>query len=350
MFSRFRLVCAAALVLAAFSPAVFPQTSGQQPQNSSSPNQPVGSQPAPPEAPQAPAPNQTAATTELPPMPAPNPANFTASLPTRETVESFLHETWGYDTNRVWQVEAIEKTPVQGLSKVVVFVEEKGSGQPSPTPLSFFVLPDGKHLISDDVLPFGAHPFADARNMLRSQANGPSKGAPGKDLELVEFADFECPHCKEAQPTIERLLKDFPNAHYVFENFPLIQIHSEALKASEYGICVAKQGGNAAFFRFADAVFANQAGLTPVTSTATLDQAAKAAGQDPTKVSACAATPEAKSAVKAQLQLGEDLGVNSTPMLFINGRALPFGGMPYETLKQIIEFQEELDGISATAK
>src|SRR6202012_5689905 len=157
--------------------------------------------------------------------------------------------------------------------KVTVFVAQKSNPQQIAT-LAFFVTPDGKHLISNDILPFGDHPYEDARHTLQERAVGPSRGAADKKLEIVEFADFQCPHCKAAQPTIEKLLQDFPNAHFVFENYPLTSIHSEALKAALYSVCVAKLNGNDTFFKFADLVFQNQEGLTPQTSDSTLNDAA----------------------------------------------------------------------------
>jgi protein-disulfide isomerase len=283
-----------------------------------------------------------------PPFPLVDRANFTATTPTEATVGAFLKASWGYDTNRLWQIQAIEKTSVPNLSKVVILVEEKGSQQDKPAALSFFVLPDGTHLIaSEEVLPFGADPFAENRKMLESRANGPSRGAATKSLQFVEFSDFQCPHCKDAQVTIDRLLKDFPNAHFVYQNFPLTAIHPQALQAADYGTCVAKAGGNDAFFKYADNIFANQAKLTPEGSAEALKDAVTAAGQDPAKVGACAATPETKAAVDASLQLGRDLTVNQTPTLYVNGRGLPLGGIPYDTLKQIIEYQEQMDGVAA---
>ncbi len=283
------------------------------------------------------------------PLPPVDQRNFTASTPTADTVNQFLKQSWGYDPNRIWEVAAVQKTPVQGVSHVTVLVEEKGSGQ-QPSSMSFFTLPDGKHLIADDVLPFGPRPFEDYRNILRKGANGPSRGPASTDFMLVEFADFQCPHCKEAQPTIEKLLKDFPNARYVAENFPLTEIHSEALKAAEYSVCVAKLGGDTAYFKFSDDLYAHQAGLTPENASTTLRNAVTAAGQDPAKVSTCADAPDTKAAVDAQRQLGVDVGVNATPTLFINGRGLPFGGIPYDTLKQIVTYQEQIDGVTPAAK
>ncbi len=311
--------------------------------------------------PQAPAPQAPAATQAAPaspgssatapaanphPFPPVDPANFTAATPTKQTVEDFLKASWGYDSSRIWQVQAILPTPAPGVSRVLVLVTSKNPGPKDQTAqLSFFTLPGGKFLVADSLLPFGSKPFQPYREILQAQASGPSQGGASKALELVEFSDFECPHCKEAQPIIAKLLADYPSAHFVYQDFPLVQIHSEALKASTHGYCVAKAGGNDAFFKFSDALFASQAGLTPATSDATLKDAETKAGQDPAKIAACAETAAAKDAIKASLALGEQVGVNSTPTLFVNGRGLPIVGIPYAMLQKIIEYQAQLDGV-----
>jgi protein-disulfide isomerase len=290
-----------------------------------------------PAAPSAPTP--TAGTPKFPPA---DPANFTATAPTKETVDAFLQQLWGYDQDRVWQVQAIQKTAAPGVSKVTVLAAQKTNPQQIGS-LQFFTTPDGQHLISNEVMPFGARPFDATRKLLQANANGPSRGAASKGLLFVEFADFQCPHCKEAQPTVEKLLADFPNAHYVFENLPLTSIHPEAYKAASYGICVAKLGGNDAFFKFADTVFTNQASLTPEAATTTLNDAVTKAGVDAAKVAACSDSSDAKIAVDSSLHLAQDLNVNETPWLFINGRGLPLNSVPYETLKKIVEFQAQND-------
>lgn len=315
-------------------------------------------QAAAPEAPQAPqaepatpaAPQpQASAAAPLPPLPAPDPANFTASTPTKETINDFLKQSWGYNANRIWQVQAIQSTQVAGLSRVTVLVEEKGGQQQQPSVLTFLALPDGKHLIAnDEVVPFGAHPFEDYRRVLRQDAKGPSRGPANAPLLLTEFADFECPHCKEAQPTVDRLLKDFPEARYIAQPFPLRNVHSEAEKAAEEGVCVAKLAGSEAYFRYSDAVYANQASLTPEGSAQALKAAVTAAGVDQAKAEACMTQPATKEAVDASLKLGQDVGVNATPTLFVNGRALPsFASIPYDTLKEIIRYQLQIDGSAA---
>jgi protein-disulfide isomerase len=300
---------------------------------------------APPQEPAAAAEPAAPAPT-APTFPAPDPANFTASAPTKDAVNAFLQTSWGYDADRMWQVQAILKTPSEGVSKVIVLIGDK-SGKQKIQGLQFFALPDGTHIVAgDEVLPFGDHPYATYRAELQQGADGPYRGAASKDLELVEFADFQCPHCKDAQANMDKLAVDFPKARIVFQNYPLAQIHPAAVTAATYGVCVAKQGGSGAFFQYASAVFDGQEGLgTPDGATLTLNSAVTKAGLDPAKVAACASTPGVGKQVEASVKLAQDLNVNQTPTLLVNGRQVPLGGLPYETLKQIIEYQAKLDGV-----
>ena len=317
------------------APAAPAPQSAPAPQTAPAPAGPT-SQAVPP----APAPSTA------PSFPKPDPKNFTATSPTKETVDAFLHSSWGYDANRVWQVQAILKTPVEGVSKVVVFVGDK-SGKMKPSALAFFTMPDGKHIIAaDQVIDFGANPYADYRAKIQQRANGPYRGSTSKDLELVEFADFECPHCKEAQANMDKLAADFPQAHIVFQFYPLESIHPEAKNAAEYGYCVNKIGGSKAFFEFASAVFDGQQGLSTADGAAlTLNSSAIKAGVDPKKVAACAALPATGTDVEDSVKLAQDLNIFETPMLVVNGRDVP-PTIPYETLKQIVEYQAKLDGVS----
>jgi protein-disulfide isomerase len=278
-------------------------------------------------------------------FPKPDPANFTAATPTKETVNAFLQASWGFEESRVWQVQAILKTPVDGVSKVIIFIGDK-TGKLKPSALQFFVLPDGKHIIAgDDIIPFGEHPYAEFRAMAQARADGPYRGSAIKNLEIVEFADFQCPHCKAAQANMDKLAVDFPKARFVFQNYPLPQ-HPAAAGAAAYGLCVAKQGGSGSFYTFASAVFDGQEGLeTPDGATLTLNSAVSKAGLDPAKIAACAATPAIIAAVDASRKLAQDLNITQTPSLLVNGRQVP-ANAPYDDIKKIILFQAKLDGVA----
>ena len=345
----------AAALIALFVPALrstaqqhvppAPPSASQQtpatPEEPSAGQQPATTPTAPVQEPSAPAPSGP------PKFPEPNPADFTAASPTKEVVNAFLEALWGgVDENRMWQVQAILKTPAEGVSKVIILIGDK-TGKQKPQVGSFFVLADGKHIVTgDQIISFGEHPFADARQQLQEHADGPYRGSASKDLELVEFADFQCPHCKEAQANMEKLVTDYPKARIVFQNFPIPSIHPESLTAAEYGNCVTKLGGSNAFFQYASAVFDGQDGLATLDgATLTLNSAVTKAGLDPTKVAACAAAPEVKANVEASIKLGTDLGINQVPTLMINGREIE-ANAPYDTLKKVIDYQMKMDGIA----
>jgi protein-disulfide isomerase len=297
-------------------------------------------------APQAPKASQVPAD----PLPKANPKFFTAASPTVETVNAFLHQVWGFDQNRLYRVMAVQPTTAPGVTKVVVFVVEKGTDSKVQA-ATFFITPDGKHAIGEGgvIVPFGANPFEPVREMLKARANGAYRGAESKDLDLVEFADLQCPHCKEAQGTMDQIVKDFPKAHVVFQPFPLVENHPSAFKAAAFGVC-AQQKSNAVFFQYAAGVFDTQEALTPASEDTLLKAAAMRAGLDGTAVVACANSQATKDIVSADIKLAEEAGVDQTPMLSANGRLVPISGaLSYEQVKQLIQFQATLDGVDSGA-
>jgi protein-disulfide isomerase len=163
---------------------------------------------------------------------------------------------------------------------------------------------------------------------------------------LVEFSDLQCPHCRDAQVTMKQLVADFPQARIVHQPFPLTAIHPAAFQAAAEGFCVAKTSSDA-YFKYEDAVYATQEALTPEGTSKTLNDAVAKAGLDPAAVATCAATQATKDAVNASIKLGEEVHVDQTPTLSVNGRLIPVSpaAMPYEVLKKIILFQAELDGL-----
>jgi len=287
----------------------------------------------------------TAVNPNASPFPPVDPANFTVPTPTRETVDAFLKAQIGYDVNRIWQVNSIRKTIAPGFSEVTVLVSEKGSTE-QPRGFRLLISPDQKFAIQDSSpVPFGAHPFAEARAILEKKADGPSRGAKTNDLVIVEFSDLECPHCKAEEPIIANLLRDYPSARIVYQNFPLTKIHPWSHKAAAYGVCVAQQG-NELFFKFVTNVFASQEQTTESNVDEMLNAAATKAGADATKAAACTVSPAALATVDASTDLANELGVASTPTLYINGRPVSMGpNVTYELLQQIVNYQAELDGV-----
>jgi protein-disulfide isomerase len=151
---------------------------------------------------------------------------------------------------------------------------------------------------------------------------------------------LQCPHCKAAQPVLEKLAADFPQVRLVFEQFPLpATLHPWAMKAALYADCAGRMD-NKAFWKYVDAVFENQGGIAAPTADDKLKELATASGLDGAKVAACATTTEAEARIRKALELGQSLNVTSTPSVFINGRLLPgVAGVPYEQLKAMVQFE-----------
>jgi protein-disulfide isomerase len=263
--------------------------------------------------------------------PAATPA-VTTVLPTEDTVNSFLFQMFGYDPTVTWKVVDIHPSEVPGLAEVLIVITNAQASNPN----KLLVSADGKHAITGDILPFGAKPFSEARAKLEAGVNGPAKGPAKADVTIVEFSDMQCPHCQKAAPGIEQLLAQEPGAHFVFQNFPL-PAHNWAEKAAEYVDCVGRTP-NDAVWKFIQKTFDEQANITEANVDEKLKAIASASGANADEIAACAAKPDTKARVEASVALGRSVGVNATPMLFINGRSTPAGAAP-DLLKKIVDFQ-----------
>jgi protein-disulfide isomerase len=259
-----------------------------------------------------------------------------AKLPSEATVQEFMKHWFGHDPSLTWRVAEIKPAEDSSLAEVVVVISS--SRQPGQQVTRLFITPDGKHAVAGELIPFGADPFAAARQKLAREANGPARGPANAPVTIVEFGDLQCPSCKAAAPIIEKLLSDEPSVRFIFQQFPLPQIHKWAFQASTYADCIGREN-NAVFWNFVKVVYDNQASITEANASQKLRDYAAAAGANVRAATACAASPVTAGRVDASLELGKSLDVTGTPTLFINGRKISnVGGMPYDVLKQLVEF------------
>lgn len=263
-------------------------------------------------------------------------ASAIAKEPSTEELNGFMHHMFGYDATVKWKIESLKPSEVPGVTEVVVTF-----GEPVQQRTPFYVSSDLQHAFIGQIIPFGADPFAPARRKLLEEAKGPIKGNANAPMEIVEFSDFECPHCKRAWPTIEKLLGESPDAKLVFENFPLSQIHKWADRAAGYADCIARKNPDQ-FWKFAQEVFDQQEQITDDTAAAKLSAIATDAGADASAIATCADSSETKARVIQQYELGSSLGITGTPTLFINGRKIDnVNGTPYEVMKQMVAFEAQ---------
>jgi len=252
------------------------------------------------------------------------------TLPSEDTVNTFMQATFGFDSSLSWKILSIKPSEAEGLAEVDVVV----TGSQGPQEQKFYVTPDGKHAVIGDIMPFGSHPYSEFQKTLEKGVNGPAHGPANAPVMVVEFSDLQCPHCKEAQPTVNQLMEKRQNVHLVFQSFPLPQ-HDWAAKAANYADCVAR-ASNDAFWKFIDSVYGAQSDMTASNADEKLTGLADAAGVKGADMAACAAKPETTTRIERSQELGKKLGVNSTPTFFVNGRKLP--ALPYDVLEKMVDF------------
>ena len=133
-------------------------------------------------------------------------------------------------------------------------------------------------------------------------------------IELVEYGDYQCPHCGRAYPIVKQLQEKLGNQlKFVFRNFPLANIHPEATMAAIATEAAALQGR---YWEMHDIVFENQEDL----GKDALLQYAVTLGLNTAQLEEDMARPELASKVEADFESGIRSGVNATPTFFINGK------------------------------
>ncbi len=256
------------------------------------------------------------------------PQNSDAAL--THSAEAFIRNlfTWGPDYKL--QVGPLGPSPSPDFYSVPFSVTYKGQTQHA----TFYISKDGKQFIRGEMFDTAANPFAS--NIANLHIDGsPSRGPATGAITIVEFADFECPHCREVHTIMKSVEKDYPQLRLVFKYFPLTQIHPWAETAAIGAQCAFQQSPPA-FWKMYDLIFDNQDTITPEN---VFDQLATFAGQsglNTDSFKACMASPAAKQAVDADHAEGVALHVDSTPTLFINGR--PLAGGDLNTIEQYIKF------------
>ena len=198
-----------------------------------------------------------------------------------------------------------------------------------------WVSKDGKYLLRGEMVDMSKDGFAENRAKLDLKA-APVTGNPNATITIVEFADFECPVCRQLHEAIRGLLPKYPQARLVFKDFPLDQVHPWARTGALAGRCAYQQDSQA-FWKVYDNLYDNQ---DLISAANAWDKAVDYAGQAGLKTDvfrSCMTSPEATAAVDASIANGKLMDVNSTPTLFVNGRRI-VGADPRQ-LEQLIQYE-----------
>jgi protein-disulfide isomerase len=140
-----------------------------------------------------------------------------------------------------------------------------------------------------------------------------TSGQQDAPLTLVEYGDFQCPHCRNAYPIVKKVQQQLgARLRLVFREFPLTQIHPEAEHAAEAAEAAGAQG---AFWQMHDRLFERQFAL----DDDSLVQYAQDLGLDADRLRGELDAGTYRAKVRDDFMSGVKSGVNGTPTFFING-------------------------------
>lgn len=162
------------------------------------------------------------------------------------------------------------------------------------------------------------------------------RGSLDAPIKIVEFSDFECPFCGRIHPTLTRIVEENDDVAWVYRHFPLSS-HSNAFSAAVASECVARVGGNDAFWNFADNAFANQRQL----GNGFYESFVRDAGLDVNAFMSCLTDDQVASEVQRDLDEVIAVGGRGTPHVVVvtaNNELIPFSGaLPYEQVMSVVE-------------
>ena len=187
------------------------------------------------------------------------------------------------------------------------------------------------------VLLLGVHQTAESQSAPNTLASR-TKGSGSAPITVYEMSDFQCPYCRrfaqETFPTLDREYVRTGKVRWVFVNFPLTSLHSNAVPAAELALCASKQG---AFWPVHDLLFRHQDVWGPLKEPAAffLSLADSAKIEKPPLLE-CVKAPATRAEVRAEAEGSERSGASSTPSFYIEGGLLA-GAHPLPVFRQVLD-------------
>ncbi len=177
------------------------------------------------------------------------------------------------------------------------------------------------------------NPLELAKNTPAIGKDNPTRGPAKAPVTIQVFSDFQCPFCKRVEPTLAEIEKAFPGrVRIVWRNNPL-PFHREARPAAHAAMEAFVLGGNKAFWKYHDLLFAQQEqGL----EKAALETHASNAGLDPTKIRAAVESAKHEALIQKDEDAAKAAGVTGTPAFVINGYFVS-GAQPLGKFKRVIQ-------------
>ena len=156
------------------------------------------------------------------------------------------------------------------------------------------------------------------------------RGAADAPVTIVEFSDYQCPFCGRAEKTLQAILAKYPGkVRLSYRDYPLEDLHPDALAAAEASHCALAQGK---FWEFHDLLFANQENLTRENFL----KYAKQVGAKDAEFGACLDAHPYTAEINTDRAAGDAAGVSGTPGFFVNGIFMN-GDQPMENFEKVID-------------
>jgi protein-disulfide isomerase len=156
-------------------------------------------------------------------------------------------------------------------------------------------------------------PLDPAKQALIAAADAPAFGPASARVTIVEFSDFQCPYCSRAASAVKQIKEKYGDkVRFVFRQFPL-SFHQNAHLAAEAALAANAQNK---FWEYHDKLFANQNAL----DRASLEKYAKEVGLKPAEFKKALDDKQFAAKADADMKLGQDVAVQGTPTMFLNGK------------------------------
>jgi protein-disulfide isomerase len=172
-------------------------------------------------------------------------------------------------------------------------------------------------------------------------AQGITLGDDAAPVTIVEFGDYQCPGCGafglSVKPQIDATLVQSGRAKFVFYDFPLISIHGNAFLAARAARCAGEQD---AYWEYQETLFRYQARWSAASMPASaFEDYAEEVGIDPGAFMSCVNSDKYADVVTANMQLGQRMGVSSTPTLLINanGTTRQLNAVDFQSLSNTVD-------------
>jgi protein-disulfide isomerase len=203
----------------------------------------------------------------------------------------------------------------------------------------FLLSHDHKTLVRVTKFDLTSDPYAEI--MKKIDVSGrPTRGNKDAKVTVVNYDDFECPFCSRMHATLfPGLFKEYGDrVRFIYKDYPLEEIHPWAVHAAVNANCLGAQSGDA-YWDYADYLHGNQQAISGEKGregqNAELDKLATLQAQkhnlDVTKLQACVKAQDEK-AVRTSMHEGDNLGVDATPTMFVNGQKLD-GAVPPDEVR-----------------